>query len=491
MNSDLVGLIISFLFVFIILIIGEILNRFVKTDEEFNRKFVHMGVSNWWIIAMMLIDNVYYAMIPPIVFIILNYISYKKDYFSSIERGDKESLGTVYYPISLLILVLLFWERNIYIGAIGILIMGYGDGLAALIGINFGLNQFKVGDNTKSIIGTITMLVVSLLVSLIVLSISIGFSIEILMISIIIAFFATLLELITPYGLDNITVPLISALVGYVLISFGDSIVLYGYRLVGGLVFSGAIGFLAYKKKSLTKSGMIGAIILGTGIYVTTGFYGASTMILFFISSSLLSHYKKKDKKTVAEQFDKTGNRDMVQVFANGGVGLIYGILYLIYESPLYLILFTVAFAAANADTWSTEIGVLDNKEPISLRNFKKVPKGTSGAVSVLGTFSGFLGALLIGTYSILYINYFFSTKVKLFYILLIGISGLLGSVIDSVLGAFVQGIYIDEKNEETEKKFIHGKETRLKRGIKFINNDIVNLVSIVIATLLPVLVLI
>jgi len=110
MSSNLIGLIISFIFVFIILILGEILNRFTKASEEFNRKFVHIGVSNWWIVAMFLIDNMYYAMIPPIIFIILNYLSYKKGVFSSMEREDKESLGTVYYPISLLILVWLFWE---------------------------------------------------------------------------------------------------------------------------------------------------------------------------------------------------------------------------------------------------------------------------------------------------------------------------------------------------------------------------------------------
>lgn len=491
MNKNLVGLIISFVFVFIIIIIGEILNKFGKSHKEFSRKFVHIGVSNWWIIAMLTIDSIYYAIIPPIIFILLNYMSYKKDYISSIERNNKESLGTVYYPISLLILVLLFWERNIYIGAVGILIMGYGDGLAALIGIKYGLNEFKVGNNTKSIIGTTTMFMVSFVVTAIGLTIVIGFSRNVLIISIITAFIATIFELVTPYGLDNITVPLISSLFLYLLLSIDNNMIIYGYRFVVGIVFSGIIGLLAYKKKSLTKSGMIGAIILGTGIYLTTGFYGASTMILFFISSSGLSHYKKSNKEVVAKQFDKTGNRDITQVFANGGVGLVYGILYMISDNPIYLILFTIAFAAANADTWSTEIGVLDNRNPIHLRNFKRVPKGTSGAVSLLGTFAGFMGALLIGIYSALYINFILDIRVEVIYILLISIFGLMGSMIDSALGAFIQGIYVDKENKETEKKYINGKNTKLKRGVKYINNDIVNIISIIIATLLSLFILI
>nr|WP_286672851.1 DUF92 domain-containing protein [Anaeromonas gelatinilytica] len=269
----------------------------------------------------------------------------------------------------------------------------------------------------------------------------------------------------------------------------GD-ITIYIYRLIIGLIFSGFISILAYKKKSLTKSGMIGAIILGTIIYITTGLYGASTMILFFISSSLLSHYKKRYKENVAKQFDKTGNRDLIQVFANGGVGLLYGILYMVYDSPIHLVLLAASFAAANADTWSTEIGVLNNKPPLSLRSFRRVPKGTSGAVSPLGTLVGFLGSLLIGVYSILYMKVVLNFDISLTYIIIIAFAGLLGSLIDSVFGAFFQGIYIDEKNNETEKKFINGKKRKLKRGISFFNNDIVNFLSIFIATLLSILII-
>ncbi|NBI06973.1 DUF92 domain-containing protein [Senegalia massiliensis] len=482
--NDFFGMIISFVFVCIILIVAEILNRYTNTSEEFNRKFVHIGVSNWWIISMMVIDNKLYASIPPFIFIILNYISYKKSIFKSMKRNQKESLGIVYFPISLLILVFIFWDVNIYIGAIGILIMGYGDGLAALFGIKFGLNTFYIGSNKKSFIGTFTMFMASFIISIIFLSIAESFGTSTILISFIIAIIATILELITPFGLDNITVPIFSSILAYFLININNDFYFYINRILIGFIFSGLIGFLAYKKRSLTVSGLIGAIILGTTIFVTTGFFGASIMILFFISSSFLSHFKKKDKTLVASQFDKTGDRDIFQVFANGGIGLIYSILYFFTKEIIFIYMFIVAFAAANADTWSTELGILDKNNPISLRNLKRVSKGTSGAVSILGTISGFLGAFLIATYGYIYIYLFSDIKHNILVLFILTVSGFLGTIIDSLLGASVQAIYLDENGNETEKKFINQSIRKLSRGFKIINNDFVNITSILLATL-------
>lgn len=259
----------------------------------------------------------------------------------------------------------------------------------------------------------------------------------------------------------------------------------YLNSIVIGFTFSSIIALLAYKKKSLTVSGAIGAIILGTTIYVTTGFFGASVMILFFISSTILSHFKKNDKKSVADQFDKTGNRDIFQVFANGGVGLLYSILYFFTKDILFIYMFIVAFAASNADTWSTEIGILDKNKPISLRSFKRVAKGTSGAVSVLGTISGLMGAFLIAIYSYIYLNIWADTKYNIFILFALTISGFLGTIIDSILGASIQAIYLDENDKETEKKYVDGSLRKLSRGFKIINNDFVNLISIILATLI------
>jgi len=208
---NVLGLILSYVLIFIIIGISTFFQKKKLIGEEGARKFIHIGVSNWWILAMVFFkdDNaIWFAIIPPITFIVLNYISYKQNLFKAMERGGNGNLGTVYFPISLLVLVILTFGifDAPYIGAIGILIMGYGDGLAAVIGTKYGKHKLLFG---KSYEGTITMFLSSLVVAMIVLSI---YQVEgFILLSIGVAFIASIVELITRRGLDNLTVPLITS----------------------------------------------------------------------------------------------------------------------------------------------------------------------------------------------------------------------------------------------------------------------------------------
>ncbi len=483
---------VSIGFVFVVIAISEILKRAVNLSIEGTRKFIHIGVSHWWIIAMIFIPDIKYAAVPPLLFILLNYISYKRSLFGSMERKEGAGdLGTVYFPVALLLLVFLTWdggflrEESKYLGAIGILIMGYGDGFAGLIGKKLGKNKFRFLGNKKSVEGSLTMFIFSFIITLIVMIWMNGFSTTNIYITLIVATLATFIEALTPLGLDNITVPVISTLTTYYLIvnSNNGELIYLLYRGSLGLLFSSGIAFAAYKVKSLSISGAIGTAILGTGVFATSGLYGATIMIMFFLSSSILSHYKKSKKKKVAEQFDKTGKRDVFQVFANGGVGLILSILYYITKNSQFLFALGISFAVANADTWSTELGILNKKNPFSLRTFKRVIKGTSGAISILGTISAFLGSMFIGIISIVLmftidLSIYNLSYLEIFIYIISG--GFIGALIDSILGATIQGIYYsDEEKIETEKRVYKGVPTRLIRGFSFINNDLVNFLSI------------
>lgn len=503
MLNDIIGVFLSVGFVILIIVISEILKKKANWTNEATRKFIHIGVSHWWILAMVIIDKIQFAIIPPILFIILNYISYKKDLIKSMERNEgKSDLGTVYFPISLLTLILITWSGGFisqdikYLGAIGILIMGYGDGFAAVIGKKFGERRYKVINNSKTIEGSIAMLIFSFFVTLVLLVSFNGFSIINIQISLVIGVAATLLEAFTPYGLDNLSVPILSTLISYYLLFIiKDSSTLdFYYRGALGLIFSSIIAYVAYQKKSLTLSGSIGAIVMGVLIFASGGLYSSVLMILFFVSSSILSHFKKSKKSVVSKQFDKTGNRDIFQVFANGGVGLIYSLIYFYTDNSIFLILIGIAFAAANADTWATELGVLNNREPISLRTFRRVDKGTSGAISGLGTLAALLGSTLIGFVSVIALVL---SRVKIAdyslidMFLFITLGGFLGGMIDSMLGATIQGIYYSEdEGKETEKAELNGKPTTLIRGYTIFNNDIINFLSIATASLVFLLII-
>ena len=211
---NILGVIISIVFIFLIIFISSLIS---KKHSELSRKIVHIGVCNWWIIVILFFDNAWIASSVPALFVIVNYFSYKKDIFKSMEREDKKSLGTVYYAVSCLILTLLsFWvfHHKMYAG-IGLLTMGYGDGLAALIGTKFKSPKYIIFHQKKTILGSTTMFVVSFLVISIMTLVYHSFSVlSVLALSAI----ATIIEAVSPFGLDNITVPLFTALVAYFIV---------------------------------------------------------------------------------------------------------------------------------------------------------------------------------------------------------------------------------------------------------------------------------
>jgi phytol kinase len=209
--NNIIGILVSYIFVFFIIGFATVLTFLNRLSGESSRKFVHIGVANWWIIAMLFFDSPLYASIPPASFVVINYISYRKSIFKVMEReGKRRDLGTVYFAVSLLILSVITFGNNSdpYIGALGILIMGYGDGFAAVFGKRFPKYSFRILNNTKTAVGTAAMFIFSFVVAVSILSIYNPHSI--FLFSILIAVISTILEVLSPWGLDNLTVPLLT-----------------------------------------------------------------------------------------------------------------------------------------------------------------------------------------------------------------------------------------------------------------------------------------
>lgn len=254
-----------------------------------------------------------------------------------------------------------------------------------------------------------------------------------------------------------------------------------------GLASSFLIAFVAYKKSSLNRSGFLAAIVLGTGIYYFGGLWFSVIMVAFFVSSSLLTKFKNYNKQSFGKLNEKGGNRDYIQVFANGGVGLIFAFLYYIDPNPAFLLVYAVSFAEATADTWASEIGVLSKSKPLCILNFKPLEKGTSGGISILGTTFAFLGASFIASiYFIAYIITYKDIKQGFIYSILCLLIGFAGSIIDSILGASVQAQYYCEALRiNTEKRMYNNIPNKLIKGFSFINNDLVNVTSNLISSLI------
>jgi uncharacterized protein (TIGR00297 family) len=246
--------------------------------------------------------------------------------------------------------------------------------------------------------------------------------------------------------------------------------------LIIAFLFSLAVVAVFTWRGSLSRSGAAGALIVGTLIFGLGGWVWGVLLALFFVTSSLLSHFKEDEKKAAAEKFDKGHRRDIGQVLANGGLGSVIAILSALAPSELWFPLFIGVMGTVTADTWATELGTLARQPPRLITTGRPVEVGTSGGVSPLGTLVSFAGGALIGlTAAIL------SSELQAVVAVLAGaIGGLIGSMFDSLLGATVQQIYYcDVCQKDTERK-LHkcGTETRPLRGWSWLNNDLVNLLA-------------
>ncbi|MDQ2692939.1 MAG: DUF92 domain-containing protein [Chloroflexota bacterium] len=248
-------------------------------------------------------------------------------------------------------------------------------------------------------------------------------------------------------------------------------------QILYGFLLASIVAYLAYRLHSLNQSGAIAATVVGTIIFGIGGLEWAILLLTFFITSSGLSRLFKRRKQGLDEKFSKGHERDAGQVLGNGGLATIFAALHGFYpESLLPWIGFAASLAAVNADTWATELGVLNPTPPRMITNpAKRVEKGTSGGVSPFGTLASFLGAAVIALPAV------FLSPVEALtaaHFLLITAAGLAGSLLDSLLGATVQAMYYcPADKKETEKHPLHtcGTETVHIRGWKWLNNDWIN----------------
>ncbi|MEH7303973.1 DUF92 domain-containing protein [Neobacillus drentensis] len=239
-----------------------------------------------------------------------------------------------------------------------------------------------------------------------------------------------------------------------------------------------------YYVNSLTRSGAFSAIIVGLAVYLGFGVNGLYLLGAFFASSSVWSKYKSSAKNIIEEKLAKGATRDWRQVAANGGAAGLFSVIHYFDPNMIWLIGFLVCLSSANSDTWASEIGSLSKQAPLYIRTFKRVEKGTSGAISFLGSAASLAGSLLIAIIGcwLFHLDLFVTSLVFLF--------GYLGNVIDTLVGAFYQQVYVcRECGIETEKRrHCHLTTTRIK-GLNFVDNDMVNFLSGFVAALMAIIV--
>ncbi len=268
-------------------------------------------------------------------------------------------------------------------------------------------------------------------------------------------------------------------------------------QLLVGFLLAIVISALAFYARALSRSGTAAAAGMGAIIFGLGGLNWAILLLAFFVSSSALSSLANRRKASLNEKAAKGSRRDAAQVLANGGVAAILVLTdRLVQGSPAFslslarlapgLVLpplslffaFAASLAAANADTWATELGVLNKRPPVMITTGKRVDPGTSGGVSPTGTLAALGGAGLIGLLAAGLAALGSDMTAFGTHFLILTAAGLAGSLFDSLLGATVQAVYsCPACQKETERHPFHscGTPTRLKRGWRWLNNDWVN----------------
>jgi phytol kinase len=195
-----------------IVLTAELLHRFGNTQPEQTRKIVHIGTGNVILIAWLLNLPAWVGITSAVVAAIAALVSYYLPILPGVNSINRRSLGTFFYAISIGVVTAVFWPVDRpYYGAIGILIMAWGDGLAAIIGQRFGRHPYQVFGNKKSWEGTLTMFVVSYAIVTLILVSVFGPSWQNWFIGLPVAIVVTGIESIAQWGLDNLTVPLVAA----------------------------------------------------------------------------------------------------------------------------------------------------------------------------------------------------------------------------------------------------------------------------------------
>lgn len=338
--GDAAGAALSGAYVLAVLAGAALLSR-AGASAETARKVVHIGLGGWWIVASLLVGSALPAAALPAAFVVVNGVAYRTRRLSFMAREEgRDTPGTVYYAASLAVLALCSFGLGApYVGALGVLCMSFGDGLAAVAGRRFGRRRIAAAGGGKTVAGSATMFAASFLSCAFVLlaappvgagmaggggraagadaaglasggaalgasaafeAVAAAFGI-----AAVLAAAATLLELFSVDGLDNLTVPLgVSAV--YVALFLPSSPLA---PAAAGLALSGAVAVASLKLRLLTKPGALGAALVGALLFAIGGWPLWLVLMWFFGSSNLASKAMARRARAVRTRGAAAGTR--------------------------------------------------------------------------------------------------------------------------------------------------------------------------------------
>lgn len=451
------------------------------------RRLVHVGVGLFVVATPVLFERPAPVAALAVLFVLGNAWALRGGRWPSIHEARQRSWGTVLFPASLLPVLALTWgvdASRVWMLQAAYLVLALADPLAGWVGQRLGRHPYRVGKHAKTMEGSAAFFACSALL------VGSAAWMELpgapgtwtlpaaVLAALTAALVATAAEAAGGRGWDNLFVVL--AVVG-VLIPFAEDVGVRG-RLVVGMLCGALFIPAVLSMRWLTGSGALAGGLFAASLVGWGGLAWAAPALAFFVSSSAWSVVGRWRKQSAASQAEKGSVRDAGQVMANGGVAwAVLGAYALLEHDPLWYAAFVGALAAAAADTWATEVGTLGRSRPVDLRTGRRVPPGTSGAVSLVGTLGAMGGASCVAA-----VAWWAHPAVGPALVVGAAAAGVLGALVDSLVGATLQAQYRDAQGLVTERAATPDGVAHLRvRGVRWLTNDVVNVVCTAAGALL------
>ena len=425
------GYIFGIAYALVCLLLSFILYK-LGLPKKYTRKLVHILVGFEWVILYTFMGAGIHFLAVCVIFLILLTVAYKGKLMPMISSDADNAPGTVYYAAAMTGVATLgcFVPEVMLPFGIGVMCTSIGDGMAGVVGQLVKGKNPKIYGN-KTLLGSATNFVMSALSAYV---LSLVFSMEISVSNCLaIALLSAMLELITPYGLDNVSITWGATALAYSFMYIGAI-----YNYLAPILLTPLIIIFAVKKRALTIDGIIAAIILDAAVSLAFGNFGFLILSSFFVGSVIVDKIKKHNKKR--SRNDENGERDCrnyMQVLANGMVAFVVAIAFVVTGKRLFIIPFVASLTEAFSDTAASGLGAFSETTFDPFR-WKKCENGLSGGMSVIGTLSSLFGSVLIA--SVAYAIGSFGFGLTDFYIVVA--SAFAGAVLDSALGSLLQVKY-------------------------------------------------
>ena len=451
---------IFFLSIIILIFLSEYSYRYDLLEPNLNRKIIHSMVG----IAVSFSPFIFLSNIQPlilaVIFLIINLFSYKNNNLKSFHNLNRKTLGTIFFPLAFILIAALFWEYKYNI-ACSFMILAVADPLSSLAGENIKEpRKYNIGGDVKSYEGSIIMFL-STFIILYLFSNSIFYqfdTIESFLAMMLCCFAITISEAISIKGSDNLSVPITAFFFIEIFNIVNMQNFIIGFSFM--IILIAIMLFYFYKRKHLSLDGFLSSTLMAGLILGFGGLKYVLPTAIFFILSTLLSKIGPKNLR------ESKSGRNISQVFANGGVGLVLCVINHFYQTELIYYMFLASIAAANSDTWATEIGKLSRTRPRDIISGRSLYRGESGGITFIGLMGSISGSFVIAS-----IGYFLDINTS--YLIMVFISGFIGSLFDSILGSTLQSrfILIDGKTIKEKKE----QDSYLYSGLLSFNNNSVN----------------